>query len=139
MGPKRSAGGATGPPSTARARATDEGGSRSFAVGGKVYVAFSDRSYDPENSMYGTTLAVSTDGGTTFSLNRVDTGLSDPNHSRWFSGRTKGKATFIGDYSGLAMDPAGLAHPIWTDMRNVITLGRTGTTQDVFTTSWPAG
>ncbi len=86
---------------------------------GVLNVAFSDRSFDPNNIKYGETLAISTNGGTSFSHMRVDTGLSNPDDSRWFTngGQTNGKATFIGDYNGLAVGSDRATHPIWTDMR----------------------
>jgi len=86
---------------------------------GNVRVAFSDRSYDPSNIQYGETLASSFDGGTFFSSLRVDTGLSNPNDSRFVTngGTTNGKATFIGDYNGLDIGSDLVIHPAWTDMR----------------------
>jgi hypothetical protein len=86
---------------------------------GNVRVAFSDRSYDPSNIQYGETLASSFDGGTSFSSLRVDTGLSNPNDSRFVTngGTTNGKATFIGDYNGLDIGSDLVLHPAWTDMR----------------------
>jgi hypothetical protein len=86
---------------------------------GNVRVAFSDRSYDPSNIQYGETLASSFNGGASFSLSRVDTGLSNPNDSRFVTngGATNGKATFIGDYNGLDIGSDLLLHPAWTDMR----------------------
>ncbi len=87
---------------------------------GVLKVAFKDRSYDRNNIKYGETLATSTNGGTSFSSVRVDSGLSNPNDSRWFTngGATNGKATFIGDYENLAIGSDGVSHPIWTDMRS---------------------
>lgn len=86
---------------------------------GNVRVAFSDRSYDPSNIQYGETLASSFDGGTSFWSLRVDTGLSNPNDSRFVTngGTTNGKATFIGDYNGLDIGSDLVLHPAWTDMR----------------------
>jgi hypothetical protein len=82
-------------------------------------VDFSDRSYDPKNIEYGETLATSIDHGSTFSSVRVDTGLSNPNDSRWFTagGLTQSKADFIGDYNGLDIGSDGIAHTAWTDIR----------------------
>ena len=86
---------------------------------GIVKVAFMDRSYDPANIQYGITLATSTNHGASFSSAQVDTGLSNPNDSRWFTngGTTNGKSTFLGDYNGLAIGSDGKAHPAWTDSR----------------------
>ncbi len=115
-------------------------------TGGVLKVAFKDRSYDPNNIKYGETLATSTDGGAIFTSVRVTTGtgtsnLSNPNDSRWFTngGTTNSKATFIGDYEGLAIGSDGTSHPIWTDMRTSQfpspPLGRGHNTQDVVTAS----
>jgi hypothetical protein len=62
-----------------------------------------------------------------------------PNHARWFSGATGGETTFLGDYDGgLAVGSDGAAHPVWTDMRRIVTVaGRTGTTEDIFTAAVP--
>jgi len=109
------------------------------AVGpdGALNVSFMDRRYDSANSKYGITLArVPLHGSTT--LQRVDTGLSDPNHARWFSSATGGKTTFLGDYTGLAIGSDGIAHPVWTDMRRIVTVrDATGTTEDIFTAAMP--
>jgi hypothetical protein len=104
-----------------------------FGPDGTVNVSYLDRMYDPANSKYGVTLARigSTSGNVTHQ--RVDTGLSDPNHARWFSGATGGKTLFLGDYTGLAVGSDGAAHPLWTDMRRMVTIGDlTGTTEDIF-------
>jgi hypothetical protein len=88
-----------------------------------------DRSYDAANSKYGITLAR---GVSIFTAARVDTGLSDPNHARWFA--VNGQTTFLGDYNGLAVGSNGVAHPFWTDMRRVVTVNHgTGTTEDAVT------
>jgi len=105
-----------------------------------VNISFFDRSYDPANSKYGITLARVTPRGRGFStqLQRVDTGLSDPNHARWFSGATGGKTIFLGDYNGLAAGSDGVAHPFWTDMRRLGTVkDATGHTEDVFSVPVP--
>lgn len=86
---------------------------------GQLFVAYKDRSYDPHNVLFGETLVTSADQGATFSAPmEVSSALSNPNDSRWFTagGTTNGKATFIGDYEGLAIGSDGVAHPIWTDM-----------------------
>ncbi len=110
------------------------------STAGVLNVRFADRSYDPDNVKYGQTLASSTDG-VSFTVVRVDSGLSNPNDSLWFTngGTTNGKATFIGDYDGLVLDTDGVAHPIWTDMRSNVSaaisipLGRGHMTQDAVT------
>jgi len=106
------------------------------APGGALSVSFMDRSYDPANVKYGITLA-RRHGGSVHAQ-RVDTGLSDPNHARWFPSATGGKTTFLGDYTGLAVDGNGIAHPVWTDMRRVVTVrDLSGTTEDIFTAAVP--
>src|SRR5262249_5326031 len=87
---------------------------------GTLNVSFMDRSYDPANVQYGITLA--RQGAGPIQLTRIDTGLSDPNNARWFSSATGGKTTFLGDYTGLAVDRRGTAHPVWTDMRRMVTV-----------------
>lgn len=108
------------------------------AVGpnGTLNVMYMDRSYDPANSRYGITLARVAAGTRSVVAQRIDTGLSDPNHARWFSGSIGGKTLFLGDYNGLAVGLDGVAHPLWTDMRRVVdVLGLSGTTEDIFTTA----
>jgi hypothetical protein len=110
------------------------------AVGpdGTLNVMYMDRSYDRANSRYGITLSRRAVGTSAFTGQRIDTGLSDPNHARWFSGSTGGETTFLGDYNGLAVGSDGVAHPLWTDMRRVVAVnGGTGTTEDIFTASVP--
>ncbi len=108
---------------------------------GVLRVDFSDRSYDPANVKYGETLATSTNRGVSFTSVRVDTGLSNPNDSRWFTngGTTNGKATFLGDYNGLAIGSDGVSHLAWTDMRVAAFSspppGRGHNTQDAVTAS----
>jgi hypothetical protein len=108
---------------------------------GRLLIRFSDRSYDSANIQYGQTLAVSTDGAVSFTANRIDTALSNPNDSRWSSGGTNGKSTFIGDYDGLAVGPDGVAHAVWTDMRNAVfpnpPPGRGHRTEDAVTVRVP--
>jgi hypothetical protein len=95
-----------------------------------------DRSYDPQNVKYGITLA--RQQASHLRSQRIDTGLSDPNHARWFSSATGGKTIFLGDYTALAVDANGVAHPVWTDMRRVVTVrDLTGTNEDIFTAAIP--
>jgi hypothetical protein len=103
------------------------------AANGVVKVMYMDGSYDyPNRNLYGITLATSTDGGTNWSFERVDTAPSDPDHSIWFRAGVTGCeqcSLFIGDYNGLAIDSLGRSHVIWADMRRTATvpeLGRTG-------------
>jgi len=99
------------------------------------------RSYDPSNIQYGYTLTSSTNQGSSFTSTRVDTGLSNPNDSRFFTngGQTNGKTKFIGDHNGLAIGTDGVSHPIWTDMRTYAfphpPSGRGHNIQDIVTTT----
>lgn len=94
------------------------------ASNGRVDVGYMDRSYSADQTVcqYGFTLARATfdSGGMTVTRTRVDTGLSDPGHSRWFSGATGGNGTFIGDYNGIAIGSDGATWSLWTDQRNII-------------------
>jgi len=106
------------------------------AFDGTLNVSFMDRSYDAANVKYGITLV--RQHGSRLRSQRVDNELSDPNHARWFSSATGGKTTFLGDYTGLAVDGNGVAHPVWTDMRRVVTVrDLTGTNEDIFTAAVP--
>ena len=108
------------------------------APDGTLNVMYMDRSYDRGNSRYGITLSRRAFGASTFSGQRIDTGLSDPNHARWFAGSTGGETTFLGDYNGLAVGSDGVAHPLWTDMRRLVTVnGASGTNEDIFTVAVP--
>ena len=96
------------------------------APNGRVDVGYMDRSYSTGQRVcqYGFTLKRLTfDGaGNIASMNtaRVDTGLSDPGHSRWFSATTNGNGRFIGDYNGIAVDSNRRTWSLWTDQRNVV-------------------
>ncbi len=105
---------------------------------GTLNVAFFDRSYNPANSKYGITLARLAPRRHIFRLQRVDTGLSDPNHARWFSSTTGGKTRFLGDYNGMAVGSDSVAHPLWTDIRRAVMVrGISGTNEDIFTAAVP--
>ena len=94
------------------------------APDGRVDVGYMDRSYSSGQGVcqYGFTLARATFTGNAISVSRtrVDTGLSDPGQSRWFSGATGGNGTFIGDYNGVAVGPDGMTWSLWTDQRNIV-------------------
>ena len=85
---------------------------------GLVHVAFLQRDDTPNNRLYNTWLATSTDLGASFGTQvLVSSGPSDPANDG-FAGR------FIGDYIGVA----GIgqdAHPAWTDTRGIGCRGRT--------------
>jgi hypothetical protein len=91
---------------------------------GRVDVGYMDRSYQTESQAtvckYGFSLRRVTFPGGTFTLGakaRVDTGLSNPGKSRWFSGATAGNSLFIGDYNGIAVGSDGKTWSLWTDQR----------------------
>lgn len=94
------------------------------APDGRVDVGYMDRSYSSGQGVcqYGFTLARATFTGNTISVThmRVDTGLSDPGHSRWFSATTNGNSRFIGDYNGIAVGSDGMTWSLWTDQRNIV-------------------
>jgi hypothetical protein len=109
-------------------RVTSGPGDRWMASGSaynnQVRVMFLDGSYDfPNRTQYGVTLGSSSDGGSTWSFERVDTAPSNPNNSFWFASGASACpncTSFIGDYQGIAMDALGRAHIVWTDMRRDI-------------------
>lgn len=89
---------------------------------GRVDVGYMDRSYSPGQSVcqYGFSLRRVTFPGGVFTPAakiRVDTGLSDPGKSRWFSGLTNGNSLFVGDYNGVAIGSDGKTWSAWTDQR----------------------
>jgi hypothetical protein len=104
-----------------------------FDRSGRLRVGYFDRSYDPANHKYGYTLATETKPGSlSFSRQQVTTTLSDPTmNDRWSSHFTENPAfpnptAFIGDYSGIAAGPTGVAN-YWTDLRSTVSFaGRTG-------------
>ncbi len=101
------------------------------APDGRVDVGYMDRSLanpsnpaDQSQCKYGFTLTQLTfnSGGKVKSKTRqrVDTGLSDPGHSRWFSAVTNGNSLFIGDYNGIVVGADGATWSLWTDQRNLL-------------------
>ena len=104
-----------------------------FDASGRLRVGYFDRSYDPANHLYGFTLSTETKPGSlAFTRQQVTTVLSDPTQNdRWSSSFTENPAyphptAFIGDYSGIAVGPKGVAS-YWTDLRSTVTFGtRTG-------------
>jgi len=107
---------------------------------GLLRIGYFDRSYDPANHAYGYTLATETSPGSlTFSKTQLTTTLSDPTQgTRWFSGGVVNHATtFLGDYSGIAALPSGVA-ALWTDLRNSVCFTtRCGSGQDAFFAAAP--
>ncbi len=88
---------------------------------GRVDVGYMDRSYSSGQSVcqYGFSLTrvTSFSPSLTKTKVRVDTGLSNPGKSRWFSGSTAGNSRFIGDYNGIAIGSNGKTWSLWTDQR----------------------
>jgi hypothetical protein len=111
-----------------------------YDTSGRLRIGYFDRSYDPANHKFGYTLATETkDGSLTFKTQQLTTKLSDPTQGdRWFSGRTPNASfphptTFLGDYSGIAQNPAGGVSALWTDMRlSTCFAGRCGAAEDAF-------
>jgi hypothetical protein len=91
---------------------------------GVVNVGYMDRSYSSGQSVcqYGFTVSRLIFSGTTATTTRtrVDTHLSDPGHSRWFSTATNPSSRFIGDYNGLDVGSDSAAWSLWTDERNIV-------------------
>ena len=109
---------------------------------GKLNIGFFDRSYDSNNHAYGYTLATETTAGSlSFNFTEVTSpanNLSDPTQGdRWFAGSSpnpdfQNPTTFLGDYSGIAAGPSGIAN-LWTDMRLDTTFGtRSGHGENAF-------
>jgi len=73
-----------------------------------VSVVFYDRSGDAKNKVAQTTLATSSNGGATWTTQVVSDFASN------FDNAFFGLGTFIGDYTGNAIDDAGASHPVWT-------------------------
>ena len=98
----------------------------SVAPDGRVDVGYMDRSYSAGQSVcqHGFTLARLTFDAagnvSTKTTARVDSALSDPGHSRWFSGATNGNSLFIGDYNGVATGSDGKTWSLWTDQRIIV-------------------
>jgi hypothetical protein len=95
------------------------------APDGRVDVGYMDRfpSAGQGVCQYGFSLArLDFEPGGTFTrtIARVDSGLSDAGRSRWFATSADPRATFIGDYNGVAVGADGATWSLWTDMRNVI-------------------
>jgi hypothetical protein len=93
------------------------------APNGTFTCAWFDRRYSPGNRLIDEAMAQSTNGGKSFGTNiRVTKHSWDPAIDSPHPG---GKATFIGDYQGLAVDNTRV-HPLWNDTQN-------GETQEIRT------
>ena len=92
---------------------------------GRVSVGYMDRSFSSGQNVcqYGfavTQVVFAPNGKLAKTKTRVDTGLSDPGHSRWFSASTNGNGRFIGDYNGTAVGSTGAIWSLWTDQRALV-------------------
>ncbi|HEX9267171.1 MAG TPA: sialidase family protein [Candidatus Limnocylindria bacterium] len=103
---------------------------------GKLRVGYVDRARTAppgQTCVYGYTLATASDlAATSFTSNRLDTGVSIASDARWFrNAAINGTNTrFIGDYTNIAIGPDGSVWASWTDMRDTVTVfGRTGHTE----------
>ncbi|MDQ1512871.1 MAG: hypothetical protein QOC59_713 [Microbacteriaceae bacterium] len=110
-----------------------------YDASGRLRIGTFDRRYDPANHRYGYSLSSETSaGGLSFSTVQVTTTLSDPTkNDRWFADTLNpsypNATTFLGDYSNIAVSPAGGVVAYWTDMRNSATFGgRTGHGEDAY-------
>ena len=92
-----------------------------------VVVSFYDRSYGTDESSGGMDFVMnSTDG----SVTRL-TDKSMPPSNEFPDGN--GYSDFMGDYTGVAVGPDGIAHPAWEDTRNhVQTYDLTGDPRTLF-------
>jgi hypothetical protein len=109
-----------------------------YDASGKLQIGYFDRSYDPANHQYGYTLASETAPGSLhFTTQELTTALSDPTKGDvWFPVSPNpdfpNATRFLGDYSGIAIKPSGVA-ALWTDKRLTVTFnGVTGSGQDAF-------
>src|SRR5205807_5862534 len=105
---------------------------------GHLQIGYYDRSYDPANHKYGYTLASEKKAGTLrFGLQQLTTALSDPTQGDAFytvtvNSNFPSAATFVGDYSAIAVTPTGV-DALWTDMRLPSTFpGFPGAGEDAF-------
>jgi hypothetical protein len=85
------------------------------ARGGRLYVSWLHRG--SANDTYTARAVGSSDGGATWSAPiTVSSASSTVNNGNLF-GYPSCAPNFIGDYSGIAVGPDGVAHPLWTDIR----------------------
>jgi hypothetical protein len=94
----------------------------SVALDGTVQVGYMDRAYSSGQDVceYGFSVTTLDTTGTVVKKQRVDSGLSDPGHSRWFSSSTNPQSRFLGDYNGLAIGSDNSIWSLWTDSRDVL-------------------
>ena len=104
------------------------------AANGKVYATWFNRAPGGGNT-YSISGVASTDGGGSWSAPvTVSTATSDVSQGNRFGFPTCA-ASFVGDYSGITVDNAGVAHSLWTDVRveRSTNTDPGGTSQDPFT------
>jgi hypothetical protein len=106
-----------------------------FDTNGNLRIGFFDRSYDPNNHMYGYTVA--TKNGSTITFQQVTTALSDPTTGdRWFARNVNPAfphaTAFLGDYSNIAATADGHVVAYWTDLRVPVTFIVTRQGEDAF-------
>jgi hypothetical protein len=111
---------------------------------GRLRIGTFDRSVDPANHQYGYTVATETaPRSLTFARQVVSTATSDPTRDdAWFAATIDPafpQATlFLGDYSNIAVTPAGGVVAYWTDMRNQACFaGGCGHGEDAYFASTP--
>jgi hypothetical protein len=99
-----------------------------YDFGGRLRIGYFDRSYDPANQRFGYSLATETTSGSlAFGTTQLTTQLSQPTmNDLWTSFFPVNPAfphatQFLGDYSGIAVDPNGGVVALWTDLRNTAT------------------
>lgn len=94
------------------------------AANGTVSVGYMDRfiatGASQTQCQYGFAVTKLSKAGAILSKTRVDTGISDPGHSRWFSGSTNGNSRFLGDYNAVAVGSDGATWSLWTDHRALV-------------------
>jgi hypothetical protein len=84
------------------------------ARGGNVYASWLNRT---GAAVYTAAVAGSADGGATWTApTTLSSAVSDAAQGNLF-GYPNCAASFIGDYTGIAVGADGAAHPIWTDIR----------------------
>ncbi len=90
---------------------------------GIVSVGYMDRSLadaaDPgrqNQCKYGFAVTKLDSSGAVLGKTEVDSGISNPGHSRWFGVNSR----FIGDYNGVAVGSDGATWSLWTDQRNPV-------------------
>jgi hypothetical protein len=112
---------------------------------GRLLIGYHDRSYDPDNHLFGFTLATERQPGSlTFTTQQITTELSDPTRRSppFYSVRTLDPdfpypPAFMGDYPAIATTPNGVV-AYWTDLRErACIVDKCGHGQDAFFAAVP--